>query len=299
MPELPEVETVRRGLAPVLVGHRIAALETRRPDLRFPFPERFAERVEGHTVKSLERRAKYLIASLSGGEDLIMHLGMTGRFTILDHGKQTTPGEYYNAGDVGPEHTPEPSHDHVVLKLSGGASVVYNDARRFGFMLLVPHNERELHPLFRGLGVEPLGKELTPEYLAARAKGKKTNLKSFLMDQRIVAGLGNIYVSEALFRAELSPNRQAKSLADRSGAPTDRARRLVPAIRETLEKAIKAGGSTLRDYRHADGASGAFQNEFAVYDREGLTCLRPGCGGTVKRTVHAGRATFYCPRCQR
>lgn len=293
MPELPEVETVRRGLAPVVAGRRIAAVETRRPDLRFPFPERFAERLIGQKIVGLDRRAKYLIAGLSGGEDLVMHLGMTGRFTILENGRSDTPGEYANG--VGAD----PAHDHVVLKLSGGARIVYNDPRRFGFMVMMPHAERSQHPLFRGLGVEPLGPELTAEYLASRARGKKANLKSFLMDQRIVAGLGNIYVAEALFRAGLSPNRAARALADRRGAPTERAEQLVPAIREVLEQAIDARGSTLRDYRDANGGSGGFQNSFAVYDRAGRTCPRAGCGGEIRRVVHAGRASFYCPRCQR
>jgi formamidopyrimidine-DNA glycosylase len=293
MPELPEVETVCRGLAPVLVGRRITDLETRRPDLRFPFPERFAERLVGQRVASLERRAKYLIAGLSSGEDLVMHLGMTGRFTIVQRGLRETPGEYANS--VGPD----PTHDHVVLRLSGGARIIYNDPRRFGFMVMMPHAERFAHPLFQGLGVEPLGPELTPEYLASRARGKKANLKAFLMDQRIVAGLGNIYVSEALFRARLSPNRAAHTLADRRGAPTEKAKRLVPAIREVLLHAIDAGGSTLRDYRDANGASGAFQDAFAVYDRTGQVCPRAGCGGEIRRTVHSGRASFYCSRCQR
>jgi formamidopyrimidine-DNA glycosylase len=293
MPELPEVETVRRGLEPVVAGRRIAAVEIRRPDLRFPFPERFAERLAGQRIVRLDRRAKYLIAALSGGEDLVMHLGMTGRFTIVEKGRRDTPGDYANSTGA------DPAHDHVVLKLSGGAHIVYNDPRRFGFMVMMPHAERSEHPLFRGLGVEPLGPELTADYLAARARGKKANLKAFLMDQRIVAGLGNIYVSEALFRAGLSPNRGARALADRRGLATGRAKALVPAIRDVLERAIAAGGSTLRDYRAADGASGAFQDSFAVYDRTGLPCLRAGCGGEIRRVVHAGRASFYCPRCQR
>lgn len=293
MPELPEVETVRRGLAPVLVGSRVTNLETRRPDLRFPLPEKFRERLAGQKIVALDRRAKYLIAGLSGGEDLVMHLGMTGRFTILRDGMRETPGEY--AHDAGSN----PAHDHVVLHLSGGTRIVYNDPRRFGFMMMMPHAERDAHALFRNLGVEPLGNQLTADYLASRGRGKKANLKSFLMDQRIVAGLGNIYVSEALYRAGLSPSRSAGSLADRRGAPAGRALPLVVAIREVLQHAIDAGGSTLRDYRNANGASGAFQNSFAVYDRAGLICLKPGCGGEIRRTLHAGRASFHCPRCQR
>lgn len=293
MPELPEVETVRRGLAPVLVGARVRALDTHRPDLRFPLPEQFAKRIVGQKVLALERRAKYLIATLSSGEDLVMHLGMTGRFTIVHDGMRETPGEYVN------ETGSDPLHDHVVMHLSGGARIVYNDPRRFGFMVMMAHEERSEHALFRGLGVEPLGNEFNADYLARRARGKKIGLKSFLMDQRVVAGLGNIYVCEALFEAALSPKRRAGSLADRRGAANERAERLVVAIRKVLRRAIDAGGSTLRDYRHADGRRGQFQQSFAVYDREGLACVRPGCGGAIRRGVDAGRATFYCPRCQR
>ena len=216
MPELPEVETVRRGLAPVLVGSRVAALDARRPDLRFPLPERFGERLVGQNIVGLERRAKYLIAALSGGEDLVMHLGMTGRFTIVHDGLSDTPGEYVH------ETGPDPTHDHVVLRLSDGTQIIYNDPRRFGFMVMMPHAERSRHALFRDLGAEPLGDDLTAEYLALKAQGKKVNLKAFLMDQHVVAGLGNIYVSEALFQAGLSPNRPAASLANRRGAPTER-----------------------------------------------------------------------------
>jgi formamidopyrimidine-DNA glycosylase len=293
MPELPEVETVRRGLAPVLVGSRIAALEARRPDLRFPLPENFRERVAGQQITTLERCAKYLIATLSGGEDLVMHLGMTGRFTIVRDGASETPGEYAHGTDA------NPAHDHVVLHLSDGTRIVYNDPRRFGFMMLMAHGDRDRHPLFRGLGVEPLGNHLTAEYLATRARGKKVNLKSFLMDQRIVAGLGNIYVCEALYGAGLSPGRGARSLAARNGAPATRTTALVAAIRDVLQNAIEAGGSTLRDYRNANGVSGQFQKAFAVYGRAGLICPRPGCGGQIRVTRHAGRASFHCPRCQR
>jgi len=293
MPELPEVETVRLGLAPVLIGSRVKGLEARRPDLRFPLPERFKERLVGQEIVALERRAKYLIATLSGGEDLIMHLGMTGRFTILQNGACKTPGDYVH------DTVSDPTHDHVVMHLSGGTRIVYNDPRRFGYMLMMPHAERSGHALFRGLGAEPLGPELTVDYLAARARGKTVNLKGFLMDQRIVAGIGNIYASEALFVAGILPTRRAGSLADRRGAATERTGRLVPAIKSVLQRAIEAGGSTLRDYRHADGSSGAFQKCFTVYDRAGLDCQRTGCGGTIRRTLDAGRATFYCPRCQR
>jgi formamidopyrimidine-DNA glycosylase len=299
VPELPEVEIVRRGLEPVLAGQRFARIEQRRPDLRRPFPERFAERLEGRTVLSLARRAKYLVARLSGGEALVVHLGMTGRFTVRlpGHGGPIAVGEFtYEPGG-------DPAHDHVVLTMASGAVVTYNDPRRFGLMALAREDQLDAHELFRGLGVEPLGNEFTPFYLAAKARGRSADLKAFLMDQRIVAGLGNIYVSEALYRARLSPNRRAASLARRAGrdglAATGRAERLVPAIRAVLEEAIRAGGSTLRDYRNAEGGAGAFQHAFAVYGREGEACPTPGCPGIVRRTVQGGRSTFHCSTCQR
>lgn len=293
MPELPEVETVRRGLVPHLEGATITRVEMRRADLRFPLPERFAARVAGKRIERLERRAKYLVAVLSDGAALVMHLGMTGRFTVSKGRAHTLLGEY-----VFPSGS-DAKHDHVIFHLSDGTRVVYNDPRRFGFMVLMAEDERATHGLFRALGTEPLGDGLTADYLAARAAGRKVNLKAFLMDQRNIAGLGNIYVCEALHAAGLSPDRGARSLSDRREKATDRARRLVPAITSVLEKAISAGGSTLRDYRQADGSSGAFQESFAVYGREGEPCLRPGCGGTIRRKVHSGRATFYCPKCQR
>jgi formamidopyrimidine-DNA glycosylase len=277
----------------VLVGAKVSRIEARRADLRFPLPERFAKRLQGQTIVRLERRAKYLVAVLSGGETLVMHLGMTGRFTIAHGSSAELLGDHmYESGG-------DPKHDHVVLHLSGGARVVYNDPRRFGFMLMMAEADRGQHALFRNLGVEPLSDGLTAAYLARRAFGKKVNLKAFLMDQRIVAGLGNIYVSESLHRAGLSPDRPARFLSDRRGAATDRACALVPAIKSVLEQAIAAGGSTLKDYRHADGEKGAFQEAFAVYDRDGEPCVRPGCDGTIQRTTHSGRATFACSRCQR
>jgi formamidopyrimidine-DNA glycosylase len=296
MPELPEVETVRRGLDPVLVGHAFERVTQRRPDLRFPLPADFANRLRGRTIGRLERRAKYLIAHLSGAEALIMHLGMTGRFTVqapVNDATRQTPGAFVH-GTGG-----TPKHDHIMFHMDQGAVVTYNDPRRFGFMLLVPEPELSGHPLMRGLGVEPLGPELTPAYLAGRALGRAIDLKAFLSDQRIVAGLGNIYVCEALFRAGLSPKRPAASLATKRGKPAAHTERLVVAIRAVLADAIAAGGSSLRDYRHADGALGTFQHTFAVYDRTGDACVRAGCGGTVRRIVQAGRSTFYCPKCQR
>ena len=295
MPELPEVETVRRGLEPVMAGRRLVRIEQRRPDLRFPLPERFAARLEGRTVRALGRRAKYLMAEIEGGETLAMHLGMTGRFTIAVPGgaNGTMLGEFtHEAGG-------DPAHDHVVFHLEGGATVTYNDARRFGYMSLIPAAGMAEHPHFKGLGIEPLGAELTPEFLARAAEGRRSDLKAFLLDQRIVAGLGNIYVCEALWRARLNPARAAGVLARRGGKPTERAERLVPEIRAVLEAAIEAGGSTLRDYRHADGALGYFQHSFAVYGREGEPCPTPGCKAPIRRLVQSGRSTFYCAKCQR
>lgn len=292
MPELPEVETVRRGLATVLVGQRIKRVVANRPDLRFPLPERFNDRLAGQVILRLERRAKYLIAIFEGGNALVMHLGMTGRFTIEQNSHQTALGEYVFANGA------DARHNHVELYTSGGARVIYNDARRFGFMLLMPEVTRAGHPLFKNLGVEPLGVDLTPEYLAAKADGKKVNLKAFLMDQRMIAGLGNIYVSEALFRAGLSPERAAQTLSGVRGKAQERSAHLVAAIKSVLSDAIAAGGSTLKDYRQVDGASGAFQEKFSVYDRTGEPCTRTTCAGRVLRAVHGSRATFYCSKCQ-
>ncbi len=294
MPELPEVETVRRGLEPVLVGARFSRVEQRREDLRFPLPERFADRLRGQQVRSLTRRAKYILADLDGGDVLAMHLGMSGRFTIERDGPQNeSPGRLAHAVAT------NPAHDHIVFRMSNGATIRYNDVRRFGYMVLVPGAELEHHRLFRSLGVEPLGNELTAAHLASACAGKQTSLKAALMDQRIIAGLGNIYVCEALHRAGLSPRRVAASLATKSGAPSRRAERLVGSIQAVLREAIEAGGSTLRDYQQADGSLGYFQHSFAVYGRAGLSCARSGCGGTVRRVVQTGRSTFFCPLCQR
>jgi formamidopyrimidine-DNA glycosylase len=298
MPELPEVEIVRRGLLPALEGNAFGRVEQHRPDLRFPLPQDFPARLAGKKVKRLERRGKYLLAHLSGGDVLLMHLGMTGSFTVHPADKpkrQAIPVRVHASADGG---TARGAHDHLVFHMRDGATITYNDPRRFGFMMLIPERELDDHPLMHHLGVEPLSDALTPEFLAARAHGKRVNLKAFLSDQRIIAGLGNIYVCEALYRAGLSPKRGAATIADKSGKPNDRARALVPAIRAVLEDAIKAGGSTLRDYRNADGELGYFQHSFCVYGRDGKPCLRKGCGGTVKRIVQAGRSTFYCPRCQ-
>lgn len=296
MPELPEVETVRRGLEPVMAGRRIARVQQNRPDLRFPFPPDFAARLEGQGVVTMARRAKYLLAHLSGGEILAMHLGMSGRFSIAP---ANTNGPGRPIGDYEQDTGAHAAHDHVVFTMEDGTTVTYNDPRRFGFMDLFPELALASHKLFIDLGIEPLGNELNAAYIAHKAHGKATDLKAFLLDQRIVAGLGNIYVCEALFRANLSPRRGADCLADRRGRPTLRANRIVPVIRDVLNEAIAAGGSTLRDYKQADGALGYFQHRFRVYGREGEPCVTPGCNGVIDRIVQSGRSTFFCPGCQR
>jgi formamidopyrimidine-DNA glycosylase len=295
LPELPEVETIKRGLEPILRGHRIVRVELRRADLRFPFPKRFAARLEGRRIARLDRRAKYLLAYIDGGDVLVMHLGMSGRFRISLPGKTNIRPD----GDFSVVASDEPKHDHVVFTTSAGAIVTYNDARRFGYMLLIREKRLNQHALFSDLGVEPLSDQLTPKYLAIKANGKKVDLKAFLMDQRIVAGLGNIYVCEILFRAGLSPEKRAAQLVTRIGMPTAHAMRIVTAIKSVLEDAIEAGGSTLRDYRHADGTLGYFQQQFDVYGREGQPCTRAGCPGTVGRKIQGGRSTFACSACQR
>lgn len=292
MPELPEVETVRRGLAPVLEGATIARVEQRRPDLRFPFPEGFAKRLTGRRVAALRRRAKYLLGELDDGVTLLMHLGMSGSFRI-EGGEPVAGDALYYAPSK------DAAHDHVVLHLRGGARVIYNDPRRFGFMLLVGPDDLATHPLLAGLGLEPTSSELAAEALAPRFAGRGAPLKAILSDQTVIAGLGNIYVCEALWRARLSPRRAAGTVADRSGRPTRRAERLAAAIRETLEDAVAAGGSSLRDYVQASGELGSFQHSFAVYDREDAPCPRPGCRGVVRRIVQSGRSTYLCAACQR
>jgi formamidopyrimidine-DNA glycosylase len=293
MPELPEVETVRRGLEPAMVGARFTKVTQRRPDLRFPFPERFTERLEGQEVTALGRRAKYLLADLSSGEVLVMHLGMSGRFLVTQGGTTRMPGEFHH------EHGGLGAHDHVVFQLSNGAAVTYNDARRFGFMDLVPRSAIETSKHFAGMGIEPLGNELSGETIARLFAGKRTPLKAALLDQRLIAGLGNIYVCEALFRTGLHPETPAGSLVTKKGQPTDKAYQLADVIRDVLTEAVEAGGSTLRDHAQVDGSLGYFQHSFRVYDREGEPCATPACTGTVARLVQSGRSTFYCPECQK
>ena len=293
MPELPEVETVRRGLLPVMQGARFAKVEAHRGDLRWPLPKNFAQRLEGQTVERLDRRAKYLLAHLSSGEVLIMHLGMSGSFRVAQPRGIHAPGAYYRAP------ARNSAHDHIEFHMSSGALISFNDPRRFGMMKLVPRAELCKEPLLRALGPEPLADEFKGDVLARSCRGKQTSIKAALSDQKVVSGLGNIYVCEVLHRAAVSPKRRASTIATRSGLPTDRAVRLVEAIKAVLRAAIKAGGSSLRDHRRTDGALGDFQHEFCVYDRAGEPCPRPGCSGTIKRIVQTGRSTFFCPVCQK
>ncbi len=297
MPELPEVETVRRGLAPVMEGARIVRVEQRRANLRIPFPERFVERLEGATVTALSRRAKYLLLDLSTSEVLIAHLGMSGSFRIHLPEAEVLPGEFHIPRDR------SAAHDHVVFHLEGpgapaGTTVTYNDPRRFGFMDLIGREGLATHPSLAGLGIEPLGNALSADLLARLFRNKAAPLKAALLDQRLVAGLGNIYVCEALWRAKLAPTLPAGETVTGAGRPTKKLAMLAAAIREVLEEAVAAGGSSLRDHRRTDGELGYFQHSFAVYDREGEACARPSCSGAVGRIVQSGRSTFFCPVCQ-
>ena len=293
MPELPEVETVRRGLQPVMEGAKIIKAEARRKDLRFPFQKDFVARLTGQTVTGLGRRAKYLLADLASGDVLLMHLGMSGSFRVQTASEAQTPGQFHHPrGKNG-------AHDHVVFHMSSGSDIVFNDPRRFGYMKIIARHALEAEPLLKGLGPEPLGNEFDANMLARSLVGKATSLKAALLDQRVVAGLGNIYVCEALYRAHLSPRRHASTLASRKGEPNDHARRLVDAIHAVLNEAIKAGGSSLRDHRQTSGELGYFQHFFQVYDREGEPCGTPGCGGIIRRFTQNGRSTFWCPKCQK
>jgi formamidopyrimidine-DNA glycosylase len=293
MPELPEVETVRRGLEPAMAGQRIERLELRRKDLRFPFPPQFRERLEGQTITALSRRAKYLLLDLSSGEVLILHLGMSGRFTVEIGDKKAGTAQYHY------ETASDAPHDHVVFHLSNGARIIYNDPRRFGFMDLTPRDGIETSKHFQNMGIEPLGNGLNGELIRALFAGKKTPLKAALLDQRLIAGLGNIYVCEALHRAHLSPMRLAGTLDNNRRAMRGKADLLASVIRDVLNEAVAAGGSSLRDYAQTDGSLGYFQHRFRVYDREDEPCPTPECIGVVKRAVQSGRSTFYCPECQK
>ena len=301
MPELPEVETVRRGLQPVMEGSKIVKAEIRRKDLRFPFQKDFVARLEGLTVTGLGRRAKYLMADLASGDVLLMHLGMSGSFRVIKEDDEKTPGKFHHP------RSEDRAHDHVVFHMSSGAVVVFNDPRRFGYMKIIARKALDEEPLLNGLGPEPLGNEFDAAMLARSCANKKTSLKAALLDQRVVAGLGNIYVCEALYRSHLSPRRLAATLATKAGPrkgvaggePTDHAQRLVTAIHAVLNQAIKAGGSSLRDHRQTSGELGYFQHSFQVYDREGEKCQTAGCSGIVRRFTQNGRSTFWCPKCQK
>jgi formamidopyrimidine-DNA glycosylase len=291
MPELPEVETIRQGLMRVVLHRRFIRVDARRKDLRVPLPVDFAARLEDRQVQSLRRRAKYLLLDLDSGETLIIHMGMSGRFTLHHSGVATRPSNF--AHKMPNDGSGNGKHDHIVFEMDGGVRVVFTDHRRFGLMSLHKTDSLEQHSLFSSLGPEPLDASFTPAVLTAAIAGKRAPIKAALLDQRVVAGLGNIYVCEALFRARISPKRSAASVAG------ERAARLVPAIKAILKAAVDSGGSSLRDYARTDGELGYFQHHFAVYDREGLRCLRKGCKGTVRRIVQSGRSTFFCPACQR
>ncbi len=284
MPELPEVETVLRGLEPVIVGAQIIRAEVNRPDLRWPFPHSMAKRLQGARVLSLRRRSKYIMAALSTGETLLIHLGMSGRI-LLQH--QSTPGVFHRSC------VPQNAHDHVILHFNNGETVIFNDPRRFGAMDLINTDEVEKHWLLIHLGPEPLGNSFHGNYLASKLHGRKLTVKSALLDQKIVSGLGNIYVCEALFRAGISPKRKAGHISK------TRLDILVRVIRDVLSAAIASGGSSLRDFRQTDGELGYFQHTFQVYDRAGEACLRDGCEGVISRVSQSGRSSFYCPQCQR
>jgi len=286
MPELPEVETVRRGLAPVLEGARLARVEARRPDLRFALPEGFVQRLTGARIERLDRRAKYLLAPLDRDQTLVMHLGMTGRFEITGDGGAERPGDFALA------QPPDPHHAHVVFETEAGVTVTFYDPRRFGYMDLIATDGLDEHPWFSGLGPEPLGCAFDAAHLERAFAGRRQSVKATLLDQRIVAGLGNIYVCEALFRAGVAPQTPAGEIGRRKLGV------LVKVVRAVLLEAIEAGGSTLRDYAGADGALGYFQHRFQVYGREGEACLKRGCGGQIERIVQGGRSTFFCDKCQ-
>ena len=295
MPELPEVETVRRGLAPSMEGALLKELELRRGDLRFPFPAGFSQAVSGRGITSLSRRAKYLLIDLDDGMTIVAHLGMSGSFRVEAGPSSETPGAFHHP------RSKDEKHDHVVFHLAGAggdARVIYNDPRRFGFMDVVRRADIAGHPFFRDLGPEPTGNQLGADYLAERFAGKAQPLKSALLDQKNIAGLGNIYVCEALWRSHLSPLRAAGTLVTDTGGPKEELLRLVAAIRAVIADAIAAGGSSLRDHIQTDGSLGYFQHSFSVYDREAQPCGTPGCGGTVSRIVQAGRSSFYCAACQ-
>ena len=296
MPELPEVETVKRGLEPVLLGRRIKTVTLRRENLRFPFPPGFADNLQNARVGALSRRAKYILIDFDNGHTLIAHLGMTGRFTALNAQGTSNLGQFYF--ETGAGEKADGPHDHVIFDLDDGSKLIYSDPRRFGMMDLAKTAELDQHKLLKGLGVEPLGNELSARYLIEKFRGKAAPLKAALLDQRIIAGLGNIYVCEALHRAGLKPQRKAGSLV-KPKSHDARLDELVRHIRDILNEAILAGGSTLQDFASTDGEQGSYQQRFSAYDREGQPCHTANCPGTIKRIVQSGRSSFYCPVCQK
>jgi formamidopyrimidine-DNA glycosylase len=291
MPELPEVETVRRGLQPVLEGATIESVKLNRADLRFPFPDKFEKRLKGQTIRSVSRRAKYLLVEVSNGSTLLSHLGMSGSFRVELPSKTKAPGAFYF------ERGKLAAHDHLVLSVGNTKGettrVIYNDPRRFGFMDLIAPGDLDTNRFLAGLGIEPTGNALSGEIVSNLFRGKSAPLKSALLDQRLIAGLGNIYVCEALWRSALSPARAAGSICG-----TKHADRLASDIRQVIFEAIEAGGSSLRDYVQTDGSLGYFQHSFSVYDQEGAKCRKPGCRGHIERMVQSGRSTFFCAKCQ-
>lgn len=291
MPELPEVETVKRGLAPSMEGARVMHLELRRKDLRFPFPDKLAERLKGKSIISLSRRAKYLLITFDDGLTLISHLGMSGSYRVETAADDQVQGDFHHP------RSKLAAHDHVIFHLThpdtGDVRIVYNDPRRFGFMLLAEAGAAQSHPLLASIGLEPLGNALSGKLIAELFDGRNTTFKAALLDQKIIAGLGNIYVCEALWRAGLSPFAASGSLNP------PKADLLAQSIRDVLSEAIEAGGSSLRDHRQTDGTLGYFQHRFSVYDREGEACLRESCDGTIERQVQNGRSSFLCPQCQK
>lgn len=290
MPELPEVETIRRGLIPAMVGKTIAAVSLARADLRRPFPRGFARRLAGRTVSGIERRAKYIVVALDSGDSLILHLGMSGSFRIEGADGRAPPGTLH--------HTAQ-KHDHAVFRLTNETRIVYNDPRRFGLMDLIPTAVIDTDGPLAGLGLEPLDGDLSAPRLAVLLRGRRISIKAALLDQRIIAGLGNIYVCEALWEAGVSPFRLAGNLVRANGKPSAAIGRLATAIPKVLRSALVAGGSSLRNYARTDGSLGTFQHRFRAYGREGEKCTRNGCGGTITRSVQNGRSTFHCPRHQR
>jgi formamidopyrimidine-DNA glycosylase len=290
VPELPEVETVKRGLQLSMEGRKFTYVETRRGDLRIPFPEDFENRLTGRRIKRLWRRAKYVMADLDGGETLVIHLGMSGRITVYSKGGGRRLGTFHH--NMACDEIGRGKHDHVVFDTDAPARIVFTDHRRFGLMTIVETQSLESHELFKSLGVEPLSRQFDGEYLREALRNKKTPIKSALLDQRVIAGLGNIYVCEALWRSHVSPKRRAAKV---KGVQIDL---LAKAIKQVLREAVNAGGSSLRDHRQTNGELGYFQKRFAVYDRAGEPCTRRDCPGTIKRIVQSGRSTFYCPVCQ-